>query len=121
DPVARGDGGRGGARQTGDRLTVVPVQYYLALAGILFSIGAGGVALRRHVIGMFMSIELMLNAANLAFVAIARGLHSMDGQVIVFFVMTVAAAEGEGGLAIILASFRNRVTVNAEELSTLKW
>jgi NADH-quinone oxidoreductase subunit K len=63
----------------------------------------------------------MLNAANLAFVAIARQLHSMDGQVIVFFVMTVAAAEAAVGLAIILASFRNRLTLNAEELSSLKW
>ena len=100
---------------------MVPVQYYLALAGILFSIGAVGVALRRNVIVMFMSIELMLNAANLAFVAIARGLHSMDGQVIVFFVMTVAAAEAAVGLAIILASFRNRTTLDAAQLSSLKW
>ena len=100
---------------------MVPVQYYLALAGILFSIGAAGVALRRNVIVMFMSIELMLNAANLAFVAVARHLQSMDGQVIVFFVMTVAAAEAAVGLAIILASFRNRVTLNAEDLSLLKW
>ena len=70
---------------------------------------------------MFMSIELMLNAANLAFVAIARALHSMDGQVIVFFVMTVAAAEAAVGLAIILASFRNRTTLDAAQLSSLKW
>jgi NADH-quinone oxidoreductase subunit K len=100
---------------------VVPVQYYLALAGALFAIGAVGVALRRNVIVMFMSIELMLNAANLAFVAVARALHSMDGQVIVFFVMTVAAAEAAVGLAIILASFRNRMTLDAEQLSSLKW
>jgi NADH-quinone oxidoreductase subunit K len=100
---------------------MVPVEYYLALAGVLFAIGATGVALRRHVIVMFMSIELMLNAANLAFVAVARHLHSMDGQVIVFFVMTVAAAEAAVGLAIILASFRNRMTLNAEDLSSLKW
>ena len=100
---------------------MVPVQYYLALAGILFSIGALGVALRRNVIVMFMSIELMLNAANLAFVAVARALHSMDGQVIVFFVMTVAAAEAAVGLAIILASFRNRMTLDAAQLSSLQW
>jgi len=99
----------------------VPVQYYLALAGMLFAIGAVGVALRRNVIVMFMSIELMLNAANLAFVAIARSLHSMDGQVIVFFVMTVAAAEAAVGLAIILASFRNRTTLDAAQLTSLKW
>jgi NADH-quinone oxidoreductase subunit K len=100
---------------------MVPVEYYLALAGTLFSIGAAGVALRRNVIVMFMSIEVMLNAANLAFVALARHLGSMDGQVIVFFVMTVAAAEAAVGLAIILASFRNRMTVNADQLSSLKW
>jgi NADH-quinone oxidoreductase subunit K len=100
---------------------MVPVEYYLALAGTLFAIGAAGVALRRNVIVMFMSIELMLNAANLAFVALARDLGSMDGQVTVFFVMTVAAAEAAVGLAIILASFRNRVTVNADQLSSLRW
>jgi NADH-quinone oxidoreductase subunit K len=100
---------------------MVPVEYYLALAGTLFAIGAAGVALRRNVIVMFMSIELMLNAANLAFVALARHLGSMDGQVTVFFVMTVAAAEAAVGLGIILASFRNRVTVNADQLTSLKW
>jgi NADH-quinone oxidoreductase subunit K len=100
---------------------MVPVQYYLALAGALFAIGTVGVALRRNVIVMFMSIELMLNAANLAFVALARAFHSMDGQVIVFFVMTVAAAEAAVGLAIILASFRNRMTLDAAQLSSLKW
>jgi NADH-quinone oxidoreductase subunit K len=99
----------------------VPVEYYLALSGALFAIGAAGVALRRNVIVMFMSIEIMLNAANLAFVALARHLKSMDGQVVVFFVMTVAAAEAAVGLAIIIASFRNRVTVNADELGSLKW
>ena len=99
----------------------VPVQYYLALAGILFAIGAVGVALRRNVIVMFMSIELMLNAANLAFVALARSLHSMDGQVIVFFVMTVAAAEAAVGLAIMIAVFRNRETINADELNLMRW
>jgi NADH-quinone oxidoreductase subunit K len=100
---------------------MVPLEYYLALAGVLFAIGTVGVALRRNVIVMFMSIELMLNAANLAFVAVARALHSMDGQVIVFFVMTVAAAEAAVGLAIILASFRNRMTLDAAQLSSLKW
>ncbi len=100
---------------------IVPLEYMLALAGVLFAIGAAGVALRRNVIVMFMSIEIMLNAANLAFVAVSRHLQSMDGQVVVFFVMTVAAAEAAVGLAIIMASFRNRVTVNAAELSSLKW
>ena len=100
---------------------MITLNHYLVLSAILFAIGAAGVALRRNVIVMFMSIELMLNAANLAFVAVARHRHSMDGQVIVFFVMTVAAAEAAVGLAIILASFRNRLTLNAEDLSSLKW
>ena len=100
---------------------MVPLEYYLALAGILFAIGATGVALRRNVIVMFMSIEVMLNAANLAFVAVARHLQSMDGQVIVFFVMTVAAAEAAIGLAIIIAVFRHRQTINADELRLLRW
>ena len=99
----------------------VPVSYYLTLAAIIFSIGAAGVLVRRNVIVVFMAIELMLNAVNLTFVALARAQGSMDGQVTVFFVMTVAAAEAAVGLAIILASFRNRVTVNAEELASLKW
>jgi NADH-quinone oxidoreductase subunit K len=100
---------------------VIPLGWTLALAGVLFAIGATGVLLRRNVIVIFMSIEIMLNAANLAFVAVSRHLQSMDGQVMVFFVMTVAAAEAAIGLAIILAAFRNRVTVNAAELSLLKW
>lgn len=100
---------------------MIPLSWWLALAGILFTIGAIGVALRRNVIVIFMSIELMLNAANLAFVAISRTLGTMDGQVIVLLVMTVAAAEAAVGLAIILAAFRNRPTLNADELSLLRW
>ncbi|MGH7858215.1 MAG: NADH-quinone oxidoreductase subunit NuoK [Candidatus Binatia bacterium] len=100
---------------------MVPLEAYLALAAALFAIGSVGVLLRRNVIVMFMSIELMLNAANVAFVAVSRHVQSMDGQVMVFFVMTVAAAEAAVGLAIILAAFRNRMTVDARELSLLKW
>jgi len=100
---------------------MVPLSWILALAGILFAIGGAGVLLRRNVIVMFMSIELMLNAANVAFVAISRHLQSMDGQVMVFFVMTVAAAEAAVGLAIILAAFRNKLTVNPSDLNLLKW
>ena len=100
---------------------MVPVQYYLALAGILFAIGAVGVALRRNVIVMFMSIELMLNAVNLAFISLGSRLGSMDGQAIVFFVMTVAAAEAAVGLAIIISIFRNRETVHADDLTLLRW
>jgi len=98
-----------------------PIGYYLALSAMLFSIGALGVLTRRNAIVMFMCIELMLNAANLAFVAFARQLVSVDGQVIVFFVMTVAAAEAAVGLAIIIAVFRHRQTVNADDLRLLRW
>ena len=98
-----------------------PLTWYLGLSAVLFAIGAIGVLIRRNVIVIFMAIELMLNAVNLTFVALARSLGSMDGQVIVFFVMTVAAAEAAVGLAIILAVFRNRETTNADELVTLRW
>ena len=98
-----------------------PLAWYLGLSAVLFAIGVLGVLVRRNVIVIFMAIEIMLNAVNLAFVAIARSQGSMDGQVIVFFVMTVAAAEAAVGLAIILATFRNRETTNADELATLRW
>ena len=100
---------------------MVPTTYYIALSAILFSIGIIGVLMRRNAIVIFLSIELMLNAANLAFVAFARQLGSIDGQVIVFFVMTVAAAEAAVGLAIIVAVFRHRQTINADELRLLRW
>ena len=98
-----------------------PLTWYLGLSAALFAIGAVGVLIRRNVIVIFMAIELMLNAVNLTFVALARSLGSMDGQVIVFFVMTVAAAEAAVGLAIILSMFRNRETTNVDELATLRW
>jgi NADH-quinone oxidoreductase subunit K len=98
-----------------------PLAWYLGLSAVLFAIGVLGVLVRRNVIVIFMAIEIMLNAVNLAFVAIARSRGSMDGQVIVFFVMTVAAAEAAVGLAIILATFRNRETTNVDELATLRW
>jgi NADH-quinone oxidoreductase subunit K len=91
------------------------------LSGLLFTIGVAGVLIRRNVIIIFMSIELMLNAVNLTFVALSRHLGSMDGQVIVFFVMTVAAAEAAVGLAIILAIFRSRETTNVDELNLMRW
>jgi NADH-quinone oxidoreductase subunit K len=100
---------------------VTPISYYMALSAILFAIGVIGVLIRRNVIVMFLSIELMLNAVNLALVALGRRMGSMDGQVIVFFVMTVAAAEAAVGLAIIISMFRNRETVNADELNLLRW
>ena len=98
-----------------------PLGWYLGLSAVLFAIGVVGVLARRNVIIIFMAIELMLNAVNLAFVAVARSRGSLVGQVIVFFVMTVAAAEAAVGLAIILAMFRNRETTNADELATLRW
>jgi NADH-quinone oxidoreductase subunit K len=100
---------------------LVPSSYLIALSAALFTIGTLGVLVRRNIIIMFMSIELMLNAANLAFVTFARQLHSMDGQVIVFFVMTVAAAEVAVGLALIIAVFRSRETINADDLNLLRW
>jgi NADH-quinone oxidoreductase subunit K len=98
-----------------------PLSWYLALSAVLFAIGVVGVLIRRNIIVIFMAIELMLNAVNLTFVALARSQGVMDGQVIVFFVMTVAAAEAAVGLAIILAMFRNRETTNVDELATLRW
>jgi NADH-quinone oxidoreductase subunit K len=100
---------------------LVPTSYLIALSAALFTIGTLGVLIRRNIIVIFMSIELMLNAANLAFVTFARQLHSMDGQVIVFFVMTVAAAEAAVGLALIIAVFRSRETINADALNLLRW
>ncbi len=102
-------------------MTAVPITWYLVLAAVLFSIGALGVLVRRNIIVIFMSIELMLNAVNLVFVAFSRALQSIDGQVVVFFVMVVAAAEAAVGLAIIISVFRNRETVNADELNLLRW
>jgi NADH-quinone oxidoreductase subunit K len=100
---------------------MTPIYYYLVLGAVLFAIGVTGVLVRRNVIVMFLAIELMLNAVNLTLVALGRRIGSMDGQVIVFFAMTVAAAEAAVGLAIIISLFRNRDTVNADELNLLRW
>ncbi len=99
---------------------MVPIEYYVALSAILFTIGALGVLTRRNAIIIFMSIELMLNSANLLFVAFARMYESLGGQIFVFFVMTVAAAEVAVGLALIVAVFRTKKTINIDEASTLK-
>ena len=99
----------------------VPPSWFMALGAVLFAIGALGVLIRRNVIVMLMSIELMLNAVNLTFIALSRSLSSVDGQVIVLFVITVAAAEAAAGLAIIIAAFRNRETVNADEMNLMRW
>jgi len=100
---------------------VVPLSYYLALSAVLFVIGIAGVVIRRDIIVILMSIELMLNAVNLTFIAFARFLGSMDGQVVVFFVMTVAAAEAVVGLAIIISVFRHRQTLDPRDMQLLKW
>lgn len=99
---------------------MVPISYYLALSAILFSLGVLGVILRRNAIIIFMSLELMFNAANLAFVAFALLYRSLTGQVIVFFVMAVAAAEVAVGLALMVAIFRNKHSINVDEVSSLK-
>jgi NADH-quinone oxidoreductase subunit K len=98
----------------------VPLSWYLILSAALFTIGVVGVLVRRNALVIFMSIELMLNAANLAFVAFASRLQSLDGQVFVFFVMTVAAAEVAIGLAIIVNVFRLKETVYVDEINLLK-
>ena len=100
---------------------MIPISYYLILSAILFSLGVIGVLIRRNAIIIFMSIELMLNAVNLTFVAVSKHLDSLDGQIFVFFVMTVAAAEVAVGLAIIINLFRNKETVNVDEINIMKW
>ncbi len=99
----------------------VPLTWYLILSGILFSIGSVGVLINRNALVIFMCIELMLNAVNLAFVTFSRQQNSMDGQIFVFFIMTVAAAEAVVGLAIIIALFRNKATVNVDDINIMKW
>src|SRR5512142_721638 len=100
---------------------MVSLSSYLILSAVLFSIGVVGFLIRRNAIVIFMSLELMLNGANLAFVAFSRFLNSMDGQIIVVFVMSVAAAEAAVGLAIILAMHRTKKTVNADEMNLMRW
>jgi NADH-quinone oxidoreductase subunit K len=99
---------------------MVPTAFYLGLSAILFTIGVVGVLVRRNAIIVFMSIELMLNSANLVFVAYARQFLEQSGQVFVFFVMTVAAAEVAVGLALIVTIFRTRRGINLDEINTLK-
>jgi NADH-quinone oxidoreductase subunit K len=97
------------------------IQPYLLLSAITFVIGVVGVLARRNAIIVFMSIELMLNSVNLSLVAFSAFLGDITGQMLVFFVMTVAAAEAAVGLAIIIALFRNKQTVNLEDINILKW
>jgi len=100
---------------------MVPLSHFLVLSGILFSIGTAGVFLRRNLITILLSIEIMLNAVNLTFVAVGRSLGTVDGQIITFFVMTVAAAEAAVGLALVIALFRHRESLNPDAFTSLKW
>lgn len=99
----------------------IPTSYYLLLSGILFTIGIVGVLTRRNAIVIFMSIEIMLNAVNLTFVAFSNQLNALDGQVFVFFVMVVAAAEVAVGLALIVAIFRLKDSVSIDKINIMKW
>ena len=100
---------------------MLSLNYFLVLSGILFSIGTAGVFLRRNLISMLLSIEIMLNAVNLTFVAAGRYAGTVDGQIITFFVMTVAAAEAAVGLAIVIALYRHRESLNPDAFTSLKW
>lgn len=97
------------------------ISAYLALSAILFTIGVAGVLLRRNAIVVFMCVELMLNSVNLSLIAFSSYLGDITGQVLVFFVMAVAAAEAAVGLAIVIALFRNKQTVNIDEINIMKW
>jgi NADH-quinone oxidoreductase subunit K len=98
----------------------VPIGYFVILSAILFALGVLGVLIRRNVIVMFMSVELMLNAANLALIAFARQRAAMDGQVFVFFIIGVAAAEVAVGLALIVAIFRTKHSIDVDQISGLR-
>jgi len=98
----------------------IPVEYVVALSGVLFALGVVGVLVRRNAIVMFMSVELMLNAANLAFIAFARARLALSGQVFVFFVIAVAAAEVAVGLALLVSIFRSRQSIDVDQVSSLR-
>jgi NADH-quinone oxidoreductase subunit K len=99
----------------------IPIEYYLILSAFMFVVGVAGVLTRRNAIIVFMSIELMLNSANLSLVTFSSYMGNSIGQLFVFFVMAVAAAEAAVGLAIIIALFRNKPTLNIDEINILKW
>jgi NADH-quinone oxidoreductase subunit K len=99
---------------------MVPLNWYLSLSSVVFTIGVFGFLTRRNIIIMFMSIELMLNAVNISLVAFSHYLHDMRGQILVFFIITVAAAEASIGLAIIIALFRNKATAHVDEMNEMK-
>jgi len=100
---------------------VIPLSHYLIVSAILFGLGTTGVFLRKNLITILLSIEIMLNAVNLTFVAFGRYAADVNGQIIVFFVITVAAAEAAVGLALVIALFRHRESLNPDAFTTLKW
>jgi NADH-quinone oxidoreductase subunit K len=100
---------------------MISLNSYLILSAILFSIGTVGVLTRRNAIVIFMSVEMMLNAVNLSFIAFSKYLGNLDGQIFVFFVMTVAAAEAAVGLALMIAFYKNRESIDVEDINLLKW
>jgi NADH-quinone oxidoreductase subunit K len=100
---------------------MVSINHYLILSAILFAIGTLGVLTRKNAIVVFMCIEIMLNAVNLTFIALSRHVGNMDGQIFVFFVMTVAAAEAAVGLALMIAFYRNRESIDVDDFRMLKW
>ena len=100
---------------------MIPLSHYLILSATLFAIGAAGVFLRRNLITILLSVEIMLNAVNLTFVAFGRYRGDLDGQIITFFVMTVAAAEAAVGLSIVIGLFRHRESLNPDAFTSLKW
>jgi len=100
---------------------MIPLGHYLIVSALLFAIGTTGVFLRRNLITILLSIEIMLNAVNLSFVAFGRAAGDIDGQIITFFVMTVAAAEAAVGLALVIALFRHRESLNPDAFTSLKW
>ena len=100
---------------------MIPLSHYLVVSALLFAIGSAGVFLRKNLITILLSVEIMLNAVNLSFVAFGRSNGTVDGQIITFFVMTVAAAEAAVGLALVIALFRHRESLNPEAFTSLKW
>jgi len=102
-------------------MSAVPISYYLVLSAVLFGLGVVAFVFKRNIITLFMAIELMLNAVNLAFVAFARAHNQLDGLVFVFFVIVVAAAEAAVGLGIIITIMHNRQTLNVERVDLLKF
>jgi NADH-quinone oxidoreductase subunit K len=100
---------------------MVGLNHFLVLSAVLFAIGTAGVFVRRNLITVLLSVEIMLNAVNLTFVAVGRFRGNVDGQIITFFVMTVAAAEAAVGLALVISLFRHRETLNPDAFTSLKW